>query len=64
MLVDEEWLCPLCGEICGSLTGYHRHSLREHDGARVVWNADERPKRDGLTLADYGTPAEEIAGLQ
>ena len=35
MLKEEEYACPLCGLVLGSLTAFHRHVHREHkDTAR------------------------------
>lgn len=30
MILDNEYVCPKCGHICGSLTEFHRHVNREH----------------------------------
>ena len=31
MIHDNEWICPRCGLICGSLTEYHKHFKKEHE---------------------------------
>lgn len=30
MLLHEEYICPICGLICESLTAYHKHVEKDH----------------------------------
>jgi uncharacterized C2H2 Zn-finger protein len=30
MIYEEEYVCPKCGLVCGSLTEFHRHVKKDH----------------------------------
>jgi hypothetical protein len=36
VLRDEEYMCPTCGRVCGSLTEYHKHAKREHPDRGMI----------------------------
>jgi hypothetical protein len=32
---DQDYVCPTCGHVCGSLTEFHQHYLRAHKPSAI-----------------------------